>query len=220
MNVASRMESTGLVDRIQISEETAQLLEDAGKGDWFSRREKKILAKGKGELTTFWLEDDFHKKRKHSGGSLESSRVDDTASTDESSCSHWDSPFPVLSSGKVSRLVDWNVDVMSRLLKQIVAKNRVMYSPNEITAASLGWARDVSDGKTVLDEVKETILLPPFHARMVHLAEEAESIELDAIVKNQLHEFVSDVASMYHDNPFHNFEHASHVTMSVVVSLH
>jgi hypothetical protein len=31
----------------------------------------------------------------------------------------------------------------------------------------------------------------------------------------QLRGYVSAIAAMYHDNPFHNFEHASHVTQSV-----
>lgn len=38
MNTASRMESTGLPDRIQISQDTANLLIDAGKAYWFVRR--------------------------------------------------------------------------------------------------------------------------------------------------------------------------------------
>jgi hypothetical protein len=33
---------------------------------------------------------------------------------------------------------------------------------------------------------------------------------------SQLHNYVATIASLYRDNPFHNFEHASHVTMSVV----
>jgi hypothetical protein len=33
--------------------------------------------------------------------------------------------------------------------------------------------------------------------------------------KSQLRKFLSNVASMYQDNPFHNFEHASHVAASV-----
>jgi hypothetical protein len=36
------------------------------------------------------------------------------------------------------------------------------------------------------------------------------------VVLDQLEDYVSAVASMYRDNPFHNFEHASHVVMSVV----
>ena len=39
------------------------------------------------------------------------------------------------------------------------------------------------------------------------------SIEPKAV--SQLQSYVTGIATMYRDNPFHNFEHASHVTMSV-----
>lgn len=55
MNTASRMESTGEKDRIQISQETADELIVAGKADWIMPRQDKIVAKGKGELQTYWL---------------------------------------------------------------------------------------------------------------------------------------------------------------------
>jgi Adenylate and Guanylate cyclase catalytic domain len=55
MNTASRMESTGTKDKIQISQDTANLLKAAGKESWISPRDEKVLAKGKGELQTYWL---------------------------------------------------------------------------------------------------------------------------------------------------------------------
>lgn len=42
--------------RIQVSQATADLLIEAGKQSWLRQREDKIQAKGKGQLTTFWLE--------------------------------------------------------------------------------------------------------------------------------------------------------------------
>ena len=39
---------------------------------------------------------------------------------------------------------------------------------------------------------------------------------LDEAVLSQLHEYVAGIAALYRCNPFHNFEHASHVAMSVV----
>ncbi len=56
INTASRMESTGRPNKIQISTQTAQLLEDSGLSHWFTPREDLVFAKGKGELQTFWLE--------------------------------------------------------------------------------------------------------------------------------------------------------------------
>ena len=50
VNTAARMESTGQRDKIQLSQDSADLLVDAGKGSWLSERSDMIHAKGKGEL--------------------------------------------------------------------------------------------------------------------------------------------------------------------------
>lgn len=217
MNTASRMESTGVRDHIQVSQETADLLIAAGKSDWIVPREEKVTAKGKGEMTTYWVSQ---------GPSMKSGASRTGSSTDHCSLSDLhvaptgleDRAATMVNGDKGSRLVEWNVDVMTKLLKQIMAKNEVMENPTEITIDSPGWARDTDNGKTVLDEVKETIALPPFDSKMARLRKVAEDLELDVAVRSQLHQFISNVAGMYHDNPFHNFEHASHVAMSVTVS--
>jgi class 3 adenylate cyclase len=55
MNTASRMKSTGLPNRIQVSQETATRLEREGKGDWLKARSNRVVAKGKGEMQTYFL---------------------------------------------------------------------------------------------------------------------------------------------------------------------
>jgi class 3 adenylate cyclase len=55
VNTASRIESSGLPDKIQVSEETANLLIGAGKQHWVELRDELVVAKGKGELKTYWL---------------------------------------------------------------------------------------------------------------------------------------------------------------------
>lgn len=55
MNTASRMESTGQKNRIQISKATADLLKKEDKEHWYVEREGGVEAKGKGQLHTFWL---------------------------------------------------------------------------------------------------------------------------------------------------------------------
>lgn len=50
------MESTGQPGRIHVSEQTAQELRVKGKGSWLTQREDKVVAKGKGELSTFWVD--------------------------------------------------------------------------------------------------------------------------------------------------------------------
>jgi Adenylate and Guanylate cyclase catalytic domain len=55
MNTASRMESNGVPNRIHVSQETANELVAKGKAHWVIPREDKIVAKGKGELQTYWV---------------------------------------------------------------------------------------------------------------------------------------------------------------------
>lgn len=56
VNTASRMESTGLRGKIQISKETAALLTEAGKHYWLIPRKEGVEAKGKGSLQTYWVD--------------------------------------------------------------------------------------------------------------------------------------------------------------------
>ena len=55
LSAASRMESTGIKGRIHCSQSTADALVLAGKSHWLTRREDKIVAKGKGEMQTYWV---------------------------------------------------------------------------------------------------------------------------------------------------------------------
>lgn len=50
MNTAARMESTGAAGRIQVSTVTADLISNAGKPYWLTKRDGTVSAKGKGEL--------------------------------------------------------------------------------------------------------------------------------------------------------------------------
>lgn len=55
VNTAARMESNSKRNAIHASEATAKLLRMAGKESWLVKREEKIVAKGKGELQTYWI---------------------------------------------------------------------------------------------------------------------------------------------------------------------
>ena len=56
INTASRMESTGLPGKIQLSANTAELIIRDGKSQWLTKRDTTITAKGKGEMQTYWAE--------------------------------------------------------------------------------------------------------------------------------------------------------------------
>jgi class 3 adenylate cyclase len=196
VNTAARMETTATSRTIHMSQATADRLKATGKQSWVRKRDGKVWAKGKGELQTYWL--DFKKSRRE-------------ATTGDSSTNNLPEPIPKapdeVDSGKLDakalRLLGWNVEMLLRSLKQIVAMRA--YS-HEVTAERRAVERD-----TVLDEVQEIIALPPEAA---NFKRDSEDVEIDSVVVSQLRDYVHAVATMYGNNPFHNFEHASHVTMS------
>jgi hypothetical protein len=108
VNTASRIESSGLPNRIQLSEETAALLVAAGKHHWVEPREEVVQAKGKGELRTFWLV--MHKE----SDTLSTTSSDKLESTNKPSkvaaiATVDDEELRLsLSRSRTERLVEWN----------------------------------------------------------------------------------------------------------------
>lgn len=222
MNTASRMESTGEAGKIQVSQETADLLIVAGKSEWIHLRDQKIVAKGKGEMQTYWLalEESRSDTQSSADISVRSSEEDGEEENQEPEVVQpEESKAFTISNSRTTRLIEWNVDVLLRLLKQIVARRRACGdNPPGTTMANETQfeLHHAESGKTAIDEVKEIITLPRFDPKVASRQEDPDSIALPTEVVDQLYDYVSNIAAIYNDNPFHNFEHASHVTMSVV----
>jgi hypothetical protein len=85
----------------------------------------------------------------------------------------------------------------------------------EDTSSSNDIVFTPAEGSTCLDEVKETIPLKQYNSHGDDEEMEFRSLQVDDKIVTQLRELVSMIALMYNRNPFHNFEHACHVTMSV-----
>jgi class 3 adenylate cyclase len=216
VNTAARMESNGIRNKIQVSQTTADLLIAAGKENWVKPRDELVEAKGKGKMQTYWV----HPKKISSG----SVSVVSSAHTNESNDSSEDADH-------IRRLVDWNADLLGQILQLVIAKRDASSTASKhneymgeekARATGLPTTIDLQNSGpnqrhgSVLDEVKEIIELPEFDAVAASNQKGLASIELESTVTAQVHEYVSCIASMYNPNPFHNFEHASHVTMSVV----
>jgi hypothetical protein len=107
---------------------------------------------------------------------------------------------------QIQRLVDWNSEVLLRLIKQIVLKRGKANSWEEEPMLQQ------EEGKIVLDEVTDVIDLPGFSQRSF---QDPDTMELPHGAELQLREYVSAVANAYHSNPFHCLQHASQVTMAV-----
>jgi hypothetical protein len=108
------------------------------------------------------------------------------------------------------RLVDWNVEMLQRLLKQIVA-SRVAAgksSGGEIPVL------DLDSEKTPIDEVSEIITFAVFNPSCATSERDADSVELSVAVVSQLRDYVTEMSSKFKDNPFHCIDHGSHVCMT------
>jgi Adenylate and Guanylate cyclase catalytic domain len=212
MNVASRMETTGEPSKIQVSTETADLLIEAGKLKWVFPREDVVFAKGKGELRTFWLQI----SPSFSGSLTSLSMLDDSdADLGEEECMNEGSGHQAVQTGdttRTKRLIDYNVDILSQLLHRIVVRRAS--SPPKMSTRNQRKSLMAREGP-VLDEVQDIIELPQFDANTFKKQIDPDSISLSPRVHAQLVMFVTQVADLYRPNPFHSFEHASHVTQSV-----
>jgi class 3 adenylate cyclase len=220
VNTAARVETTGEKGRIHVSQETADLLVAAGKSRWVQKREDTVVAKGKGELQTYWLDIRGGMTRTRSSrsdhetqhGRRPGSLIGFPSCDQEVENTNTDYPKQGSLDDKTARLIDWNVENLLRTLRKVVARRQALCEKSETTSHCL----NITSGATVLDEVKETITLPRFDANAAKQESHPEDILLESVVQKELHDYVTTVAMLYRENPFHNFEHASHVAMSVV----
>jgi hypothetical protein len=212
------MESNGVQNRIQISQSTADELQKAGKEHWFHPRDELVNAKGKGEMQTYWLslkQDNRtsivsdNSNDKAAGGTESTIGVDSEKDVDEIDHEKADA--------NRQRMVGWAVDILSHLLKQIVAARNSSPTKPKYDDDALGrLERSLGRGDgTVLDEATDFLPIPKFDPDLAERVDPSHTVTLDAVVVDQLREYVGDIASMYRDNPFHNMEHAIHVTMSI-----
>jgi hypothetical protein len=130
----------------------------------------------------------------------------------------------VLLSEKTSRLVDWNTDILKRLLKQIVAfrigtvsesskkvvreKSHPMHSSDDNSSdAAADELLSIPTFSKPFEEVKELIELP--HIKKMQSNMNDNTVTLSTEICDQLRNYVSRIAEMYKRNAFHNFEHVS-----------
>lgn len=246
MNTTARIESTGAKNRIHLSQEIADLLIEAGRSHWVVRREDKVVAKGKGELQTFWLEIKSNKARakddklrqstvstmleselfNRSSGNLSHTDNRSFHSYDASTVVSRTQSVQIMTanqtvSAKHARLVDWITDLLIRNLQSVSARRESLQIPsdNEEDLQRLEATNGIMaygvETRSVLDELQDVIVLPQFDIKAAQNERDPNLVDLGQIVCAQIHDYVQTISVMYRDNPFHNFEHVSHVTMSV-----
>lgn len=238
VNTASRMETSSKAGCIHVSTSTAEALKKAGRDKWLKIREDTVFVKGKGQMQTYYLETleesiQLSKLRKYKKkSSIEATESLATTGViseeeEEEASDHLHDDFSEeldQNMSKSDRLVEWNVEILCHLIKQIMVahpKKVEECHPSSLNKrSSLNKLEDSMRGEicsetTVLDEFQEIIELPSIGTEELLQREHPDTITLSPVVVNQLRDLLKNIANMYNDNPFHNFEHASHVTASV-----
>jgi class 3 adenylate cyclase len=218
VNTAARMQSSGEPNQIHASNETALLLRKAKKHHWISERSDKVSIKGKGLLQTYWISPNRRRCHGQSSNGTTSSTSDHTETdveklllpTSETEGKHEQTE----KLERNQRLVDWNVEVLFTLLHQVVASRTNAAQISKVSEIEDLFQNSRRSDRLVIDELTNVLCLPAFNANSKKKVVVNVSNQINHIVKEQLRDFVWNVANLYRDVPFHNFEHASHVIMS------
>ena len=125
---------------------------------------------------------------------------------------------------RIQRCVNWNTELLVELLKKIVAHRlalrcrgrggRLSMVATSINSSGRALAEEnqklhalaakLGQGTLVVNEVANIIELPKFDSRSVQA--KPDNISLPKKVLDQCRAYIARIASMYRDNPFHNFD--------------
>jgi len=226
INTASRMQSTGQRNKIHISDITATLLKGHGYNKIIKPRKEPIKVKGKGEMQTAFLmsreesalmakRGKYTRKRELGKETatpievVEEEKEKDFFDDEDINNDFIDGTAQNMT--KTERLVAYNDQVLISLLQQIIAARETTQDP--VTPIKI--EEEIGKSSTALEEFIPIIPLRRFGAAELEKRKDPSSIVLSEAAKRQLKDYLTIIAGMYHPNPFHNFEHASHVTSSV-----
>ena len=138
----------------------------AGKEHWVTLREDKVVAKGKGELQTYWLKvKNDAAASAHSGESVNSERSDlaENDPVDKQLELQANQTSVSTLTVKQNHIVNWHVDLLQRLLTTIVTHIQVLgVKPDAADRMRLAERNLKNPDQIVIDEVQDVIMLPQY----------------------------------------------------------
>lgn len=167
-------------------------------------------------MSTFWLEikgqsgNSTTSRSTSSGGDdddmLENMRASTKCHTIKENLARENAPeMRQKLSPKAHRLVKWNVEIIMRLLKQVVSRRNETFKrtrrDGNLASQEFSVGTSKESGVTVIDEVKEIIELPEFDVRAARNQQDPSIVQLDPKVEAQLFDYIALIASMYRDVP-------------------
>jgi hypothetical protein len=144
------MESTGVPDKVQISQVTANLLIKEGKARWVRERDDVIEVKGKGFAKTYWMNPNF--KRTDSSSSKSTSEYISEGEQQQRNHTFGNESIGNSEIVKRDRLIDWMVDLLIEHIRKIVR----FFIDIQLTK------RKLSNKYSSIDTLHEIFLFHPF----------------------------------------------------------
>jgi Adenylate and Guanylate cyclase catalytic domain len=192
MTIANMMEASGIPNRIQVSQATADLLIADGKTSWLAQDTESVSIDGKGEVVTYFL------------GNLATSDTRSRFSDTSKDCTSQDFNRGAVGAEGFNRSTEWTTEVMTCLLKQIIMSRQVAATPRTPRAKLAVLERQVlkqnqNGNCTVIDEVKEIIELPDFQSKRTK-TKTVRDVALDQKVVGELRDYIRTIALLYNAN--------------------
>jgi hypothetical protein len=211
------MESTGKPGKIQVSQETADEIIGRGKVHWLRPRKDKIVAKGKGELSTYWLEPRKMPNHVNSHSNVMAiqfshEEVESTEVPSSPGAGRHTSGSTVRTAviEHRERLVDYNTDVLLKpLLRAITARETAKSTKKSVR--KIDYSMETFEPLLAYSAVSDSIVFPDFDPNR---STDKSGLNDVAGLREDLRAYISEIASLYNDVSFHGFEHASHVCLA------
>jgi 3'5'-cyclic nucleotide phosphodiesterase len=172
----------------------------------------KFQQRAKGVLSTYWLNISGDITISHVSGRQCAGLSDQASNAIEVSELL---PDVLKSNAKHDLLIEWVCALLRPNIKMLLLK-RIRNKEHDVVTMKLVVVPNVMNHIPLL-EVADAIKIPDY--KVLSNSKESKldgaSIKIDSMVKRQLCQYISLIASSYHHNPFNNFNHTCHVTMSV-----
>jgi hypothetical protein len=124
---------------------------------------------------------------------------------------------------KDDRLIDWNTEILYSFLAKLSSSRDTKFHTQPVRQigrrSSMGSKRTLTT-PTIVSASEQPSTFAGHVDTMYSMAHTEKAMNQDLpVVRSQLRTYVSEIAMLHHDQPFHNFEHASHVALAATKML-
>lgn len=223
IEITRQMLKKGKPNKIHASVDTAELLNLAGRSKWISSRRSHVEIKGVGKMPTYWIKTKYCLSEKpidlldSCDASIRTESTTTDATLEEEDL--WDESLhddlvdePYLDS-RFHGIVDRNVTMLLGYLRKIHAKRIVAQKLSQKVERSNDT--EIRIGGSIIEESREVVAIPTVDAMIAANMINSDLVLIPEQVESELRLYVSSIASSYHANEFHNFDHATHVAVSL-----